>query len=133
MSLLMSAPSHSLYADPAPSQRLPTVILGLCADQSSPSLLPGHGWGVLLPCVCQKGGMQGLGPLQKEGEGSGPWQGPGRSVGGALHVPTHPQDEDPADRALPRMTGGLCNKQLPGREHSTGLGHICCDQEGGDT
>ena len=68
MSLLMSAPSHSLYADPAPSQRLPTVILGLCADQSSPSLLLGHGWGVLLPCVCQKGGMQGLGPLGEDGE-----------------------------------------------------------------
>lgn len=38
--------------DPAPSQRLPTVTLGSCADQSSLSLPPGHGWGVLLLCAC---------------------------------------------------------------------------------
>ena len=50
MSLLMSAPLHGLYA--GSSQRLPTVTLGSCADQSSLSLLPGQGWGVPLLCVC---------------------------------------------------------------------------------
>ena len=68
MSLLMSAPLHGLYAGSSPQPASATVTLGSCADHSSPSLLPGHGWGVLLPCVCQKGGMQGLGALGEDGE-----------------------------------------------------------------
>lgn len=40
--------------DPARSQCLPVVTLGSCTGQSSPSLLPGHGWGVPL-CMCMSG------------------------------------------------------------------------------